>query len=66
VDVRDIGLRQTQRELGQPCRRLEENREHTGGQRVESACVSNSMRAGQAAQAVDDGERGLASAFIDI
>jgi hypothetical protein len=56
VDVSHVGLLQHQRELGEPSRRLKQNWQHARGERIEGPGMSDPMRAGQAAQAVDHGE----------
>jgi len=56
MNVRDVGLRQPKRELGQPRRRFEEDGQDAGGQGIERAGVSDSMGAGQPAQTADDGK----------
>ena len=66
MDVGEVGLRQLQCELGQARRRLEQDRQHPGGQGVKRSGVPNPSRAGQPAQAVDHRERGLAGGLVEI
>ena len=46
MDIRDIGLGQLEGELGQPRRRLEEDRQHARGQRVECPRVTHAAGSG--------------------
>src|SRR5438046_9983278 len=66
VDVSDVCLRELQRELGEPGRRLEKDWKDTCGQGIEGSGVPDAVRAGQSPKSVDDRERCLACALVDI